>query len=194
MSIKILCDKLKKYMGNTIISTLYLFLPCYVANMAPVIAKRFNILSSLAVPIDGSRDGKEGVLGKNKTYRGLIVGLLAGVITAEFQLLLCRFDFSNSINLFPLQADNAVLWGFLLGAGALAGDLVKSLIKRKVGLKPGERWIPWDQLDMVVGGIAFGSLMYRFSWTNVIILLIISPILIISVNIFSYLMRIKDNW
>jgi CDP-2,3-bis-(O-geranylgeranyl)-sn-glycerol synthase len=181
-------------MGDTIISTLYLFLPAYAANMAPVLAKWLNFFPGLAVPIDGDREGENGFLGRNKTYRGLIAGLFAGVVVAEIQFLLGDHGFFRDISLFSLQADNAIVWGLLLGAGVLIGDLAKSFVKRKIGIKPGERWIPWDQLDMVIGGIIFGSLMYHFSWSNILILLIISPILIVAVNIFSYAVKIKENW
>lgn len=181
-------------MGDTIIFTLYLFLPAYAANMAPVFSKWLNILPGLAMPIDGSGEGKDGFLGSNKTYRGLITGLFAGVVVAEIQFLLSESGTFLGISTFLLRADSAAIWGLLLGAGALTGDLVKSFIKRKIGIKPGERWIPWDQLDMVVGGIIFGSAMYHFSWQSILILLIVSPILIVIVNILGYFLKIKENW
>lgn len=181
-------------MGDVIISTLYLFLPAYAANMAPVFSKWLNILPGLAIPIDGSREEKDGFLGRNKTYRGLVTGLFAGIAFSEIQFLLQSVSFFHNINLFLLRADSAAIWGLLLGTGALTGDLIKSFIKRKLGIKSGKRWIPWDQLDMVIGGIIFGLLMYRFSWLNILILLTVSPILIVVVNIFSYLLKIKESW
>jgi len=39
-----------------------------------------------------------------------------------------------------------------MAAGALLGDLIESIIKRKRGLARGARWWPWDQLDAVIGG------------------------------------------
>ena len=43
--------------------------------------------------------------------------------------------------------------GLLLGSGALIGDAVKSFFKRKEGIKPGNRFIPWDQLDYSIGSL-----------------------------------------
>jgi len=182
-------------MGNEIISTLYLFLPCYVANMAPVVAKKFNLFPSLAKSLDGSSDeNSRQIFGANKTYRGILVGIIAGALTAFTQFLLVDNPFLGKISVFPYTAQNFFIWGILLGGGALCGDLVKSYLKRKRGIAPGERWLLWDQLDMVFGGIIFGSLMYRFSWQAILVLLIISPLLILAVNILGYLLKIKDNW
>lgn len=182
-------------MGDEIISTLYLFLPCYVANMAPVVAKKLGLFPSLARSLDGSIEGSsKQIFGVNKTYRGILVGIIAGVLTAFTQFLLIDSPFGGEISIFPYTAQNFFIWGILLGGGALGGDLVKSYLKRKRGIAPGKRWLPWDQLDMVIGGIALGSLMYRFSWSAILILLVISPVLILVVNFLGYLLKIKDNW
>jgi CDP-2,3-bis-(O-geranylgeranyl)-sn-glycerol synthase len=73
----------------------------------------------------------------------------------------------------------------------LVGDLVKSYFKRRLNIPSGQRWLPWDQLDMVIGGIVFGFLLYRFSWQQVVVLLVVSPLLILVVNLVSYWLKIK---
>lgn len=177
-----------------IVSTLYLFLPAYVANMAPVVATRLNLFSFLDKPLDGStKDTERPLLGINKTYRGFVAGLISSIFVAYVQLFLKnKHIFINTD--FDITSKNFWIWGAILGFGALMGDLVKSFFKRRFGIPPGKRWIPWDQLDMVFGGLIFGSLMYSFSWQQVGVLIILSPFLILVVNLVSFYLKIKKDW
>ena len=112
-----------------ILSCLYFFLPAYVANMAPVFAKK---LPFLGIPIHAK------LFGKNKTWRGIIVAVLSGGLVFWIQKLLYNSGFVT----FSIidYADFSLLLGFLLGAGAILGDLVKSYYKRKAEIPPGESW------------------------------------------------------
>lgn len=182
-------------MFDLIVSALYLFLPAYVANMAPVVATKVNIFPRLNIPLDGSnKDTAHPLFGVNKTYRGFVVAILASIGVAFLQLLVRRNGAGKLFTAFPYTYENFLLWGLVLGVGALTGDLVKSYLKRRLGIAPGQRWLPWDQLDMVIGGIVFGFLLYRFSWQQVLVLLIVSPLLILIVNWVSYWLKIKKAW
>lgn len=182
-------------MSDLLISTLYLFLPAYVANMAPVVATRLNIFPRLNVPIDGStKETARPLFGVNKTYRGFVTGILASIAVVFIQLLFREDGAKNLFAKFPYTYGNFWLWGFLLGFGALAGDLVKSYFKRRLKIPAGQRWLPWDQLDMVLGGLFFGSFLYRFSLQQVLVLVVVSPLLILIVNLVSYWLKIKKNW
>lgn len=56
--------------------TLFLiFLPAFLANASPVVAKNIPGIQSLSWPIH------EKWFGKNKTVRGLITGILVGMLT-----------------------------------------------------------------------------------------------------------------
>ncbi len=167
-----------------ILQVLYFFLPAYVANMAPVV---FRFIPYGAKPIS------EKVFGKHKTIRGLIVGTLMGGLVFFLQQVAYRLGF-DTLALID-YADFPLIYGFLLGAGALLGDLLKSYYKRKDGIAPGEKWIPFDQLDFVVGGIAFSFFVYVPSIGVVVTLLIISPLLHIGVNHLAFWLGIrKEKW
>jgi hypothetical protein len=47
---------------------------------------------------------------------------------------------------------------------------------------------------MVIGGIIFGFVLYRFAWQQVVVLLVVSPLLILIVNLVSYWLKIKKEW
>ncbi len=51
--------------------------------------------------------------------------------------------------------------GLLMGSGALIGDSIKSFFKRQLGIKPGNNWFPWDQIDWILGFMVFTYPIYR---------------------------------
>lgn len=183
-------------MWDFLLATLYLFLPAYAANSAPVIAARFRILPSLSRPLDGGRVFAGGpLLGGHKSFRGVLMGLLAGILTALLQAALADAnEFFRALTLFPYAEHGALLWGLLLGGGALAGDIGKSFVKRRFGIPPGARWFPWDQLDMVIGALLLGSLVFPFSFPMVMTLLVLTPLLGLLTNVVGYLLHLKEAW
>jgi len=121
-----------------------------------------EILARCAVPVDLGRQwhGKE-IFGENKTWRGLIVGVLAGVIVAGIQaLLFFNTEFFRDNSIIDYGKVNFILVGSLMGGGALAGDLVKSFIKRRLDKPSGKPWFPWDQLDWIAGSIILSCIVY----------------------------------
>jgi CDP-2,3-bis-(O-geranylgeranyl)-sn-glycerol synthase len=119
--------------------------------MAPVLVR--NRLRFLDKPLDGGMVLR-GVrlLGDHKTWRGLLVGVAAGVLVFQVQRMLHAAGFLGVLALFDYDA-HGVLPGLLLGFGALAGDAVKSFFKRRVGIAPGRSWFGPDQLDFYAGAI-----------------------------------------
>ena len=179
-------------MLQLIISTLYFMLPAYFANMAPVLFK--NHFKFLAKPLDFNRKIKgERILGSHKTLRGLVAGIVFGIITAFIQYLLYRVPYFAGISL--IDYSNWFLTGLLMGIGAMSGDSVKSFFKRRANVKPGGKWIPFDQLDFVVGALLFVSIVYVPSIGVIIAALIISFLLHITANHIGYYLGIrKVRW
>ena len=166
-----------------LLQSLYFFLPAYLANMAPVLLRW----------LPGSVPIHEHWFGGNKTWRGLVVAVLVG----GFVFWLQKYAYALGFRQWTLidYNDFSILMGFLLGAGAILGDLFKSFWKRRYGISPGERWIPWDQLDFVMGGIVFSFFLYVPPVEVVVVLLVISPLLHVIVNHIGYWVGIrKEKW
>ncbi|HLC89034.1 MAG TPA: CDP-archaeol synthase [Candidatus Nanoarchaeia archaeon] len=167
-----------------ILKSLYFFLPAYLANMAPVLTKKVPFLNQ---PV------WEKKLGKNKTWRGMVMAVLTG--TAVFALQ--KYVYQQGWTGLALIDYNgfSILSGTLLGGGAILGDVVKSYFKRKRKIAPGERWIPWDQLDFVLGGLILGCLLYVPAVEVVVIIVLASPFLHIAFNHLGYALKInKSRW
>ena len=99
-----------------------------LANGSPLIAKR--ILGEIfARPLDGNVQFVDGrpLLGPSKTIRGIVVSLLVTALGA------------------PLLG--LPIWiGLLVAAAAMAGDLLSSFLKRRLGLAASSKATGLDQI------------------------------------------------
>jgi CDP-2,3-bis-(O-geranylgeranyl)-sn-glycerol synthase len=167
---------------DAIIHAFYYILPAYVANAVPVIFGG-------GYPLDAGKhflDGKP-IFGSNKTVRGFFSGLMAGTI-AGF-VLSGLYGFNGFPKEFLFQYDPWL--GFILSLGALIGDLVHSFVKRRLSIAPGSPLPVADQLDFVLGALAFSVAIYPPSWFTAVAILIVTPPLHLLTNLLAYLVGIK---
>ena len=180
-----------------ILQALWLVLPAYIANASA-------LLVGGGTPIDFGKNWRDGrrILGDGKTWRGLISGAFVG-LTGGFGLSVAAkyinmSDFAflglNDFTGFPLMIP-------IIGSicfGALLGDIIKSFFKRRIGKRRGEDWIPFDQIDFVLGVLFFSFLIAgllqifgitsnnwffeSFTMWHVLTLLIITPFLHLLTN------------
>lgn len=120
----------------------WFFFPAGVANMAPVLVKRY--WSGLAVPIHS------GWFGDHKTWRGIMSATIFGGVMFGLQKTLAMYTGTNEWSYYDYELF-PYLFGFCFGLGAITGDLVKSFFKRRFRIKPGAAWFPFDQIDFVLG-------------------------------------------
>ena len=172
-----------------VLKCFYLMLPAYFANMAPVIVKKINLFK---FPVDfGKQINDKPIFGKNKTFRGLIFGIIFAILIAYVQFLLQQNEFFNNISF--IKYNNWLLFGFLMGLGALTGDLVKSFFKRRLGIKPGEKFVPFDQMDFVVGALILIMPIFVVTLKIFIVSLILSFALHIIVNHLAFYLEVRNE-
>lgn len=180
-------------MIQIILESFYFILPVYLANMAPVIFKWLPIFN---YPLDHKKSFRgERLFGEHKTYRGLVLGALTGVLIVFLQHKYF-INFKN-IELMPygdFSNQKIILIGICFGAGALLGDLIKSFFKRRLKIKDGHSWFPFDQLDLVIGALVAVSPFYTLPITNLVTVLLITPVLHFVTNVFAYLIGLKKVW
>ncbi len=139
--------------------SLWLMMPAIVANSMPVFFARFRLWENLAKPLDNL------AFGANKTWRGFASGISCGMAISFLQWLAASTITSSGssfLTLFPYREAGlfrTLFLGFLLSAGILLGDLIKSYFKRRAGKKPGSPWIPFDELDFL-GAFLFLLILY----------------------------------
>jgi CDP-2,3-bis-(O-geranylgeranyl)-sn-glycerol synthase len=162
-------------------------LPAYLPN--PVAA-----LFGGGTPVDGGRNFSDGkrIFGDGKTFRGLFLGILAGIGIGLLQIWLSG---AYGLENFPEHTFVSVT---LLATGALFGDLCKSFFKRRFGKERGTKWPVADQYDFVAGALLL-TLMVDPSWilanmtlSVFILILILTPVLHRTVNIIGYYLGVKE--
>lgn len=154
---------------------LYILLPIYCTNGAPVVFGGGR-------PIDFGRSLSDGqrIFGDHKTVRGFASGLLVGMAVGVVESIL----FSQSLLLFAILAS----------LGALLGDLAGAFAKRRLGIKPGDPLPGLDQLDFVIGAILLVSIPFGLTLGTVLILILVTPPVHFLTNLGAYALRLKSNY
>jgi CDP-2,3-bis-(O-geranylgeranyl)-sn-glycerol synthase len=175
-----------------ILQTLWLFLPALLANLTPPLVR--NYFKFMAKPIDmGLKFRGKRLLGNNKTIRGLVCGVIIGILVVGIQRLLYTFEAFQWLSLIDYSQTCVLLLGFLLGFGALFGDVVESFFKRQFNVKPGKPFIPFDQIDFLVGAWLFLLFVYVPSWQVIVTLLVMGILLHLLSNILGYLIGVNKE-
>jgi CDP-2,3-bis-(O-geranylgeranyl)-sn-glycerol synthase len=183
--------------GMAFLWAFWIMIPAYIPNPAAA-------LIGGGTPIDFGKCAKDGrrIFGDGKTWRGLIGGIIIGIIFGLIQIFLVGFfqwDFLPKHTIVTICA---------LSTGALLGDLIKSYFKRRLGKERGAKWPIADMYDMVVGSLVlmvlallvtgnigwfaanFDSVWFLLG--TFVAILILSPLLHRGTNIIGYLLGLKD--
>lgn len=182
-------------MLNETLFVLWFLMPAGAANMAPVLAKKWSWLGSLDRPVDAGRSWRgHRLLGDHKTWRGFAAGWLLALGFTLMQFWL--YDASQSVRnfyLIDISSINPIIWATALTLGALGGDAIKSFFKRQIGVAPGKNWVPFDQLDYVIGTLIVVSLIIdmpiRFYVIGLVLGLFLHPL----VNLLGWVLQLKEK-
>ena len=158
------------------IELVWLMLPAYSANMAPPFVKYWH---------GWNRPINRMYLGDHKTVAGFTLGIAAGIVTA------CLQSFVECTSLW--KPENWFAVGLMMGASAMCGDAFKSFFKRKIGIVPGERWIPADQLDFVIGALIPVAMIFSLGWSDILSILTFTFVADIAVNHVSFYFGVRNT-
>lgn len=177
-----------------ILSCLYFFVPAYFTNMVPPLLSRAKLLKFLNRRVDfGKKYNGIPILGSHKTWRGVIGGVLVGILIVFLQSYLFKFSFFKEISLINYHQISSLGFGFLISLGAVVGDLLFSFFKRRHNLKPGQPWIPWDQIDFVVGAFLVVTPVYSLSISVWVVILTLTFFLHVLVNHIGFWLNISQS-
>lgn len=164
-------------LAHRLLELLYLMAPAYLANMAPPFVRYWK---------GWNRPIHARTLGDHKTVVGYALGVLTAVMATGVQ---AAIDVPSGL------VDYAAWpWlGLAFGVGAMTGDSLKSYFKRLRGVPPGGRWIPFDQLDFVLGALLAVMPFVELAWTDVLAILVVTLLGDIAVNRVAFRLGIKSS-
>ena len=183
-------------MLNVILFAVWVFLPAGLANASPVFANKVPLLQKLGMPIDcGKHFRGKRIFGDHKTVRGFAVGVLTGTLTGLLQYFVYRHTtWVQNFSLVDYKSVGmAMLLGALLGFGALFGDAIKSFFKRQFGVASGKAWFPFDQVDYIIGGLAFASLIIDLPHSSYLWIGLVWFLIHPAATFVGWLMGLKDS-
>ena len=178
-----------------ILSSFYFFLPAYFTNMTPPMAKKIGIFKFLDKPVDFNKKFRgKPILGSHKTWRGVVLGIAVGISIAYFQSWLYKFSAIQGISFLNYEKENILLLGLLLSGGTVFGDICFAFLKRRLQLKPGAKFLPFDQTNYVIGTALFFLLTGLFEIDIVVwpTLFILSFFLHIIINRVGYNLKVHQ--
>jgi CDP-2,3-bis-(O-geranylgeranyl)-sn-glycerol synthase len=183
-------------MLSDIIIAFWFFIPAGLANVAPIFAAKVPWLSKFTAPIDGGRNFRgQRLFGANKTWRGLVAGIITATIAFWFQQLVVAHV--SWLHTLMSHVDYAHLPTLILGpvfaVGALGGDMVESFFKRRLKIPSGHSWFPLDQVDYIIGGaIVVAPFVVLSIWQYIWLIVVWLIIHLISAYI-GWLLGLKDR-
>lgn len=158
-----------------LLQLLYFMAPAYVANMAPPFVRYWK---------GWNRPIHARALGDHKTIVGYALGVLAAIAATAAQAAISA----------PFALVDYGYWpwlGLAFGVGAMTGDSLKSYFKRRRGLQPGARWVPFDQLDFALGALLLVGPFAGLGWFDVAAILVGTLVGGILVNRVAFRLGIK---
>lgn len=178
-----------------ILFALWFFLPAGIANVIPVIIAKVPGLENWKAPVDfGWEFRGKPALGPHKTIRGLVFGTFAGFLIFAMQVQLFEnYGWAREAS-GGLDYSGLSLWlGVLLGFGALFGDMIKSFFKRQFNVVSGKSWFPFDQLDYIIGGLLFSSIIVVLEVKQYVLIIVIWFLLHLLTSYLGYLTKFKKD-
>ena len=176
----------------TVLQAFWLLLPSAVANIIPVLVKHINFLN---IPVDfGYKLWSHPLFGAHKTFRGLFFGILSAMAIILLQRMIESItSVHGMLDYTALSLSSLLFLGFFLGFGALIGDVIESFIKRRLVIKPGAPFFPFDQIDWILGSLFFASFVVQLNLLFILVALVLYGFLHPLANLLGYYLKIKKN-
>jgi predicted CDP-diglyceride synthetase/phosphatidate cytidylyltransferase len=146
-----------------------------LANGAPVLVARL-FGRRWSAPVDGGRLWRDGqpVLGRSKTWRGVVSGALA-------------------CSLFAWITGTGVVFGLAFGMLGLMGDIISSFIKRRAGLASSARAVGLDQVPEALLPMILAWFWLGLDWFTVAVVVVLFTVSNILLSPVLYRLGIRHQ-
>ena len=170
-----------------LIKAIWIFIPAGTANIFPPLAKGKK-------PIDfGLKIGGIRILGDGKTWEGTILGYTAGAIIGLIQLYLQPFlnTILNPQGIFLPELTLLIV--LIIPLAGLLGDMLGSVIKRRLKMERGTEAPLLDQLDFILGVILCTYTLIEYTMTMILLLVVLTYFVHRFASYIAFKIRIKKE-
>ena len=186
-------------MMKVILELLLVASPVILAAIFHMVVVSYNWGKQFTYPLDHYKTFRgQRIFGQNKTYRGLLVMILASIAITYFYAFLVQVSPSiASVNLLTFEHHSPFFYGCLYGIGYVVGELPNSFFKRQLTISEGksngfiQRLI--DQLDSVVVILLMLIYTSHFTWTHFWIGIVFYGLLHLSINYGLFLLKLRKE-
>lgn len=174
----------------------WFLLPAAFANAAPIAAAPLPVIKRFTAPIDGGKTWRgHALLGPNKTWRGIIAGIVVATIVLWLQVYLFdQYEWAqfaaNGVNYRDLPI---FILGPLFAVGALGGDSIESFFKRRKQIPSGKSWVPFDQIDYIIGSIIVSLFFVKLAPIHYLYMIIVWFCMHLLASYLGYKLRLKKD-
>jgi CDP-diglyceride synthetase len=156
--------------------------PCFsililltAANGAPLFAKKL-FGDVFAIPLDGGAlfFDRRPILGRSKTIRGAVAGMLTAALIAPFLGLSWQT-------------------GLAIGPATMAGDIVSSFAKRRLGLAPSSRAVGLDQIPESLFPALAAMPLVGLTLIDVALVTAVFTVGSLALSVVLYRLRLRDE-
>jgi len=173
--------------------------PVILAAIFHMFIVKMNYFSWMTYPLDHHKmyNGKP-VFGPNKTYRGLVVMIVAAVFFSFiYSILLTKNVNLQEYDLLHITTANFVFYGVLFGFGYVIGELPNSFHKRQAGVAAGKANTVVmhiiDQVDSVFTVMLLLVFFSSFTWMHFGIGVFFYGFIHIAINYLLYLVGLRKE-
>jgi hypothetical protein len=186
-------------MIQLILELLLVASPVILAAIFHMIVVRYNWASAMTYPLDhGLTFRSRRIFGKNKTYRGVVVMVIASIaLTYFYAFLVSKSSSVAALNLLDFEHYSPLVYGVIYGLGYVLGELPNSFAKRQLSITEGksnsfiQRLI--DQLDSVVVTLLIMMPFSNFTWRHFWAGIIFYGLLHLVINYLLYLLKLRKE-
>lgn len=175
-----------------ILKLIWLFLPAAFANMAPVLAKFFWPRWDCAIDFGWNWQNKP-LFGPHKTFRGFFAAIIVGFAVFRIQqVIYATVPWMRWLGWIDYNTVSPWFGGWL-GFCAIGADLIKSFFKRRLQIPAGHAWVPFDEIDWIIGALAGMSVIFIPSYKLIVATLVIFTILDFLTNWIAAKVGLKEK-
>ena len=183
-------------MIQDLLFAIWFLLPAALANAVPIFVAAIPVLKRFDAPIDGGKLWRgHQLLGPHKTWRGIISGIIVATLLLWLQVILFEhFEWARYISADVNYSTLPILiLGPLFAIGALGGDAIESFFKRQKNIKSGGSWVPFDQLDYIIGSVIISLFFVILSPLQYVYIFLIWFIMHLLASYIGYKLGLKKD-